>query len=124
ASGTISTGDEIVALPSGRRTRVVGIDVGGRAVPSASAPMSVALRLADEIDVSRGDMLSRPESPPSVASELEADLVWMSERPLDRGKTYLLKHTTRTARASIEVLHGADPETLEPRPADALGLND
>jgi sulfate adenylyltransferase large subunit len=124
ASGTISAGDEIVALPSGRRTRVAGIDVGGRSVPSAWAPMSIALRLADEIDVSRGDMLVCPESPPIVASEIDADLVWMSERPLDRDKTYLLKHTTRTVRASIEVLHGTDHETLEPRPADTLALND
>lgn len=123
-SGKIAPGDEIVTLPSGKRTRVVGVDVAGREVASASAPMSVALRLADEIDVSRGDMLARPGELPSVASDFEADLVWMSERPLDRDKTYLLRHTTRTVRASVEVLHGTDPETLAPRPADLLGLND
>jgi hypothetical protein len=86
--------------------------------------MSVALRLADEIDVSRGDMLAREGDLPRVGSDLEADLVWMSERPLDPDKTYLLKHTTRSVRAAIEVLHGADPETLEAAPAKALGLND
>jgi bifunctional enzyme CysN/CysC len=124
ASGSIHTGDEVVALPSGKRTRVVGVDVDGRDVGSASAPMSVALRLADEIDVSRGDMLARDGELPRASSDLEADLVWMSERPLDSDKTYLLRHTTRTVRAAIEVLHGADPETLEASPAKALSLND
>lgn len=123
-AGTIAAGDEIVALPSMKRTRVVGVDVAGREVPAATAPMSVALRLADEIDVSRGDMLARPADVPRVASELEADLVWMSERPLDPGRTYLLKHTTRTVRASVEVLNGTDPETLAPAPAETLALND
>ncbi len=123
-AGRIAPGDEIVALPSGKKTRVVGVDVAGSEVASATAPMSVALRLADEIDVSRGDMLVRPGELPRVASELEADLVWMSERPLDPGKTYLLKHTTRTVRASIEVLNGTDAETLAPAHAEALALND
>ena len=124
ASGTIRNGDEIVALPSGRRTRVVGVDIAGQDVGVASAPSSVALRLADDIDISRGDMLARPEDEPRAASEVDADLVWMSERALDPGKTYLLKHTTRTVRAQIEVLHGADPETLAPSPAHVLALND
>jgi sulfate adenylyltransferase large subunit len=124
ASGTIAPGDEIVALPSGKRTRVAGVDVGGREVASASAPMSVSIRLTDEIDVSRGDMLVRAADLPRTASELEAHLVWMSERALDPGKTYLLKHTTRTVRAAIEVIHGTDPETLEARPAEILALND
>ena len=66
--------------------------------------MSVALRLADEIDISRGDMLARPEDLPRTASDVDADLVWMSERPLDPERTYLLKHTTRTVRAAIEVV--------------------
>ena len=124
ASGTVATGDEVVVLPSGRRTRVVGVDIAGEDVGVASAPSSVALRLADDIDISRGDMLARPEELPHAASELEADLVWMSERPLDPGKTYLLKHTTRTVRAELEVLQGADPETLAPVPPHVLALND
>jgi bifunctional enzyme CysN/CysC/sulfate adenylyltransferase subunit 1 len=124
ASGTIARGDEIVALPSGKRTRVAGVDVGGREVVAASAPMSVALRLADEIDVSRGDMLVRPADLPCISTELDAHLVWMSERPLDPDRTYLLKHTTRTIRAAIQVVHGTDPETLAPAPAETLALND
>ncbi|MBX3207225.1 MAG: 50S ribosome-binding GTPase [Labilithrix sp.] len=124
AAGTIVRGDEIVALPSGKRTRVAGVDVGGREVDSASAPASVALRLADEIDVSRGDMLAHVDDAPRAASELEADLVWMSERALDGDRTYLLKHTTRTVRASLEVIHGTAPETLAPARAGTLSLND
>jgi bifunctional enzyme CysN/CysC len=123
-SGSVRTGDAIIALPSGKKTRVVGVDVDGRDVGFARAPMSIALRLADEIDVSRGDMLAHEADLPRAATDVEADLVWMSERALDPDKTYLLKHTTRTVRAAIEVLHGADPETLEAAPAKALALND
>jgi sulfate adenylyltransferase large subunit len=123
-SGTIRTGDEIVVLPSGRRTRVTGVDVGGTDVGTGHAPMSVALRLADDIDVSRGDMFVRADDLPRVASDVDADLVWMSERALDPEKTYLLKHTTRTVRATVEVLETADPETLQPTAAAPLALND
>jgi bifunctional enzyme CysN/CysC/sulfate adenylyltransferase subunit 1 len=126
ASGVIRTGDEIVALPSGRRTRVTAVEIAGTEVGVASAPLSVALRLADDIDVSRGDMFARPgpEEAPRVASDFDADLVWMSERPLDPDKAYLLKHTTRTVRAAIEVVSGSDPETLQPSEAHVLALND
>ncbi len=123
-SGTIRTGDEIVTLPSGRRTRVAGVDVAGVDVGVAHAPMSIALRLADDIDVSRGDMFAHPSDLPRAATDVEADLVWMSERALDPDKTYLLKHTTRTVRATIEVLHGADPETLQATAPAPLALND
>ncbi len=123
-SGTIRTGDDIVTLPSGRRTRVIGVDVAGKDVGIAAAPMSVALRLADDIDVSRGDMFARPDEEPAVATDLLADLVWMSERALDPDRTYLLKHTTRTVRAAIEVLQGADPETLGATAPHPLALND
>lgn len=124
ASGTISTGDEIVALPSMKRTRVTAVEIAAHDVDSASAPMSVAIRLADEIDVSRGDMFVHAGELPHVSSDFEADVVWMSERALDRGKTYLLKHTTRTVRAELEVVHGTDPETLSPRETDHFTLND
>jgi len=129
ASGTVKTGDEIVALPSGKRTRVVGVDVAGQDVGIADAPMSVALRLADEIDVSRGDMFARADDLPRATSELEADLVWMSERALDPEKTYLLKHTTRTVRARVEVVAEAggglsDLRELVPCESHGLALND
>jgi len=124
ASGTIAVGDPIVALPSGKKTLVVGIDVGGVSVPSAAAPLSVAVRLAEEIDVSRGDMLVGLATRPHVSASASAHLVWMSERPLVRGRTYLVKHTTRTVRATLDVVAGTDAETLEERPATELALND
>jgi len=124
-SGSVRPGDEIVALPSGKRSRVVGIDVAGKAIEKAFAPMSVALRLADEIDVSRGDVIALVDDAPTVASEFQADLVWMSESPLDRAKTYLLKHTTRTVRADVDaIVHGTDPETLSPVEKATMVLND
>ena len=87
--------------------------------------MSVSLRLADEIDVSRGDMLVHPSNFPRVADRFDANVVWMSERPLDPERSYLLKHTTQIVRAHVERVHGVtDPETLEPREASALALND
>ena len=125
ASGAVRAGDEVVLLPSRRRTRVTAVELGGEAVSEAAAPLSVTLRLADAIDVSRGDMIACPEHAPRATTELEADLVWMSEQPLDRARAYLLKHTTRTVRAEVvSIVHGTDAETLAPTPSSTLGLND
>jgi sulfate adenylyltransferase large subunit/thioredoxin-dependent adenylylsulfate APS reductase len=124
ASGQIANGTEVIALPSGKRTKIVGVDLAGSDVGTAAAPMSVALRIADELDLSRGDMLVSAVDAPRSASVFDAKVVWMSERALDPDKTYLLKHTTRTVRADLSVLSGTDPETLEPTPAETMGLND
>jgi bifunctional enzyme CysN/CysC len=125
ASGVVRTGDEVVALPSHKRSRIVSIDTFEGPIAEAVAPMSVSLRLADEIDVSRGDMLVRPDDVPSQSDAFDATLVWLSERPLDPERSYLLKHTTQRVRARIEKVHAVtDLETLEPRPAATLGLND
>ena len=87
--------------------------------------MSVALRLADEIDVSRGDMIVQDEDPPAVSRDLDAMVCWMSGQPMaPRGK-YTIKHTTRSARAIIETIeHRVDINTLEHHPASQLGLNE
>jgi sulfate adenylyltransferase large subunit len=125
ASGVVRTGDEVVVLPSRKTSRVVGIDAGGIEITEAFAPMSVALRLADEIDVSRGDMLVHPSNLPSITRRFDAMMVWLHERPLDPGKSYLLKHTTQTVRTEIEAVRfQVDLETLEHVPAARLGLND
>jgi sulfate adenylyltransferase large subunit len=130
ASGVVREGDEVLVLPSKKRTRVVGIDVYEGTLGSAFAGQSVALRLADEIDVSRGDLLVHPEHAPEVTDRFEAHLAWMHERPLDPERSYLLKHTTRVVRAQLEAIqHVVDLETLEPQPADAsralvLNLNE
>ncbi len=116
ASGVVREGDEVLVLPSRKRTRVVGIDVFEGALPAAFAGQSVALRLADEIDVSRGDLLVHPDAAPVVADRFDAHLVWVHERPLEPARSYLLKHTTRVVRAQLEAIHHVvDLETLEPQ---------
>ncbi len=125
ASGCVKTGDSVMVLPSRKVTKVLAIDHGDQSLDVAVAPMSVAIRLADEIDVSRGDMLVHPTQAPRAVTRFEATLVWMSERPLDRAKSYLLKHTTQTVRAEVEVVSfTVDLETLAPVPATGLSLND
>jgi bifunctional enzyme CysN/CysC/sulfate adenylyltransferase subunit 1 len=125
ASGVVNVGDEVMILPSKKRSRVVSIDTFEGPIERAFAPMSVSLRLADEIDVSRGDMIVHPNNLPRVGQHFEATLVWMNERALDPARSYLLKHTTQMVRARIErVVSVADPETLEPRPAETLALNE
>jgi bifunctional enzyme CysN/CysC len=87
--------------------------------------MSVTLRLADEIDISRGDMFVNADDPPVAAREIEAMICWMSDAPMKPGGRYAIKHTTRTARAVIEELeYRVDVNTLEHAPAPQLGLNE
>jgi bifunctional enzyme CysN/CysC len=125
AAGTVSRGDEVVVLPSGKRTRVVAIDTFDGELEVAFAPMSVALRLADEIDVSRGDVLVHAGDSPRVASRFDAVLVWLSERALDPGRSYLVKHGCRYVRARVEKVHHiVGLEALDPTEADFLELND
>jgi bifunctional enzyme CysN/CysC len=125
ASGRVQKGDPILVLPSRRRTRVASIDTFEGSLDSAAAPLSVTLTLADEVDISRGDMLVRPDSVPTVDRRFEATLVWMNERPLDLQKSYLLKHTTLMQRVEIEaLLHRTNLDTLKPEAAETLELND
>ena len=125
ASGTVRVGDEVVVLPSGARSRVQSIDTFEGQLPLASAPLSVTLRLADAVDASRGDLIAPAGAAPAPRTELEANAVWLSERPLDPGRAYLLKHTTRLVPARVEsVRWRLDPETLEEQPAARLELNE
>ena len=95
ASGNLRKGDEVMVLPSGRRSRVKSIETYDGELDEAFAPQAVTVTLADEVDVSRGDMLVHPDSPPHVGSQVEAMVVWMAEQPLVPGRAYTLKHTTR-----------------------------
>jgi bifunctional enzyme CysN/CysC len=125
AGGALRPGDEVVVLPSGQRTRVAAIDSYDGEVATAFAPMSVTVRLEDDIDVSRGDMICAAVDPPEAVRDLTADVCWMADAPLRTGGRYTVKHTTRTARAIVEqVTHKVDVHTLEPGPAEELGLND
>ena len=126
ASGSLRVGEEVVALPSGQRTRIAAIDTYEGEIEEALAPMSVTLRLEDELDVSRGELICRAEQSPTVARELQADVCWLNERPLRAGGRYVIKHTTRTATAIVDELGDrVDVSTLERVPAPAeLQLND
>ncbi len=126
ASGALRKGEEVVALPSGRTTKIAAIDTFDGELDEAMAPMSLTLRLEDELDVSRGETICRPEEAPTVARELEADICWMAERPLKPGGRYAIKHTTRSVTAVIDAITDhVDVDTLERGPAPAeLGLNE
>jgi sulfate adenylyltransferase large subunit len=127
ASGALRTGEEVVVLPADRRTTIAAIDTYEGELSEALAPMSVTLRLSDEIDISRGETICRPEQAPTVARELDADVCWMSERPLRPGGRYLIKHTARNAGAVVDGLHDrVDVHTLErtSEPPAELQLND
>jgi bifunctional enzyme CysN/CysC/sulfate adenylyltransferase subunit 1 len=125
ASGTVQVGDELIVLPSGARTRVRAIDTFEGEVQQAFAPMSVALRLTDEVDVGRGDLIAHPASAPSLRTEIRATAVWLSPEPLDLDRPYLLKQTTRLVPARVEEIYfRLDPETLAKQPAEQLALND
>ncbi len=126
ASGALRKGEEVAVLPSGRTTRIAAIDTYDGELDEAMAPMSLTLRLEDELDVSRGETICRPDQAPTVARELEADVCWMAEQPLRPGGRYVIKHTTRSATAVVDAITDhVDVDTLERgAPPEELGLND
>lgn len=126
AGGVFRVGDDVVALPSGKRSRITGIHTYDGPVEEAFTPMSVTLLLADDVDISRGDMIAKPENLPFLAQELEARVCWMSEEPLRLNGKYAIKHTTRSARAVVtSLIHRVNIETLQPeRDAKTLALNE
>ncbi|HEY8303432.1 MAG TPA: GTP-binding protein [Solirubrobacteraceae bacterium] len=126
ASGALRAGEEVVVLPTGQRTTIAAIDTYDGELAEALAPMSVTLRLSDEIDISRGETIARPEQPPTVARELEADVCWMTDQPLRQGARYVVKHTTREVTAIVDRLcDHVDVHTLERAGApQELALND
>ena len=125
ASGEVRAGDAVRVLPSRRRTHVKAIDVWEGEEARAFAPMSVTLRLADEVDISRGDMIVHEDATVRVVERFAAMLVWMSERPIDPHRSYLVKHTARVVPARVEkVAWKLDLDTLAEHPAEGLALND
>jgi bifunctional enzyme CysN/CysC len=128
--GAVAVGDDVVALPSGRRSRierVLGPDVGGqvRDIQRAEPGQAITLTLADELDVSRGDVLSATGDPPQVADQFAAHLLWMGDHALVPGRPYLLKLGTRTITAQVtEIKHKIDVDTQEHLAAKRLELNE
>jgi bifunctional enzyme CysN/CysC len=124
--GVLRAGDEVEVLPAGTRTRVARIDTWDGPVDEAFPPMSVTVLLEDELDVSRGDVLCHPAQRPRLARDVEATVCWLDEHPARPGSRYLVKQTTRTARARIDrISFRTDVETLEAVPDPGLlELND
>jgi bifunctional enzyme CysN/CysC len=124
--GVLSPGDEVLVLPSEQVTTVASIDTYEGPIDEAFPPMSVTVRLADELDVSRGDLICGPADRPALARDLVADVCWMADAPLRPGGRYAIKHATHTARAIVEALEDrVEVAALrrEPDPSE-LALND
>ena len=97
ASGVMRPGDEVVVLPTGKTSRITAIEGPGGPVAEAFPPMAVSVSLADDIDISRGDLIARPNNQPRVAQDFDATVCWMAdETALEPGRDYIIKHTTRT----------------------------
>ena len=124
--GVWRAGDEVIVVPSGRRSRVASVEDADGPLVEAVPGQSVTIRLDDDVDVSRGDLLADPERPPIGARELVARVCWLSERPLDERATLGIKHTTRASRALVAGIESVvDIETLIDRPSPGrLELND
>ena len=127
AAGRIRPGDEVIVLPSGLTTTIAGIDTYDGEVDEARPPQAATLRLADDIDISRGDMICRPHNQPTVTQDLDAMICWMdSTAELRERQIFTLKHTTRTVRAMVtEIQYRLDVNTMHRDPDVAeLSLNE
>ena len=125
ASGTISPGEEVVALPSGMQSRVRAVETMDGEMDEAAAGESVVVTLEDEIDISRGEMIVRSNNLPHVSSTFDATVAWMSEQPLDLSRPYVVMHTTRDAQAYVSKLHyRINVDTLHREEVDTLELNE
>ncbi|MBS1189355.1 MAG: sulfate adenylyltransferase [Rhodocyclaceae bacterium] len=124
-SGSLRVGDAVTVLPSGLATTVKAIQVGGEDIPEAVTEQSVTLLLSDEIDISRGDMIVRSGEAPEAVKQITATVCWLSETPLDRARTYLIRHTTRETKAKVAAIdYRLDVNSLEEVPAERLAMND
>ncbi|WP_082538122.1 sulfate adenylyltransferase subunit 1 [Angustibacter sp. Root456] len=123
AGGTVSPGDDVVVLPSGVRTTVAAVETYDGPVGRGVEGQSVVVRLADDVDVSRGCVIADVDDAPPVVRQLEATVCWLAEQPLVPGR-YLLKHGTRTTRAEVRATGVLDVTSAQLRPANSLALND
>jgi len=124
-SGTVSVGQEIAVLPSGRTSTVRSLVTYDGDLDEAFAPQSVVMTLSDEIDISRGDMIVRKNNLPEVSRQIEAIICWMSDQPIVQGGHYLLKHTTQTVKAFVtRIVYTIDVNTLHRKQTDTLTLNE
>ena len=126
AGGVLKPGDEVVVLPSGLTSKIAGIDLFDREIDEAFPPMSVTVRLEDDVDVSRGDMIARVKNAPKPSQDIDAMICWMTNDPLRKGQKLAIKHTTRNGRALIkDIQYRLDVNTLHrDQETKELGLNE
>lgn len=125
ASGILRKGDEVMALPSMKRSHVKSIVTYDGELQEAFPPQSVTITLEDEIDISRGEMIVHPDNVPNIGRHFTTMLVWMDEEPMDTAKQFFLKHNTNTTRATIAAIrHRVDVNTLEKKEGKPFQLNE
>ncbi len=126
AGGILKPGDEVVVLPSGMTSTIEGIDLHNEEISEAFPPMSVTVRLTDDVDVSRGDMIARVNNAPTPAQDIDAMVSWMTNAPLRPRQKLAIKHTTRTGRAMVkDIQYRLDVNTLHrDQDSNELGLNE
>jgi bifunctional enzyme CysN/CysC/sulfate adenylyltransferase subunit 1 len=126
AGGVLKPGDEVVVLPSGMTSTIEGIDLFDKEIGEAFPPMSVTVRLADDVDVSRGDMIARVKNAPKPSQDIDAMVCWMTNEPLRPRTKLAIKHTTRMGRALVkDIQYRLDVNTLHrDQETGELGLNE
>lgn len=125
ASGVVRQGDEVVALPSMKRSHVKSIVTYDGELQEAFCPQCVTLTLEDEIDISRGEMIVKPDNLPHIGRSFQTMLVWMDEEPMERSKQFFLKHNTNTTRCTInDIDYRVDVNTMEQLPGEDFKLNE
>jgi bifunctional enzyme CysN/CysC/sulfate adenylyltransferase subunit 1 len=126
AGGVLKPGDEVVVLPSGMTSTIAGIDLFDKEIDEAFPPMSVTVRLEDDVDVSRGDMIARVKNAPTPSQDIDAMVCWMTTEPLRPRQKLAIKHTTRTGRALVkDIQYRLDVNTLHrDQETGELGLNE
>ncbi|SDT31091.1 sulfate adenylyltransferase subunit 1 [Microlunatus soli] len=126
AGGVLKPGDEVMVLPSGMTSTIEAIDMFDRELDEAFSPMSVVVRLADDVDVSRGDMICRTKNMPRQTQDIDAMVCWMINTPLKPRQKLMIKHTTRTARTMVkDIQYRLDVNTLHrDLEVDELNLNE
>jgi bifunctional enzyme CysN/CysC/sulfate adenylyltransferase subunit 1 len=126
AGGVMKPGDEVIVLPSGMTSTIAGIDLFDKEIDEAYPPMSVTIRLTDDVDVSRGDMIARVNNAPEPMQDVDAMVCWMTTTPMQPRQKLAIKHTTRTGRALVkEIQYRLDVNTLHrDQETQELGLNE
>jgi sulfate adenylyltransferase subunit 1 len=125
-SGELKAGDTVMVYPAGMVTTVTGIELGNRPLNETQAPMSATLLLADDIDISRGDYIFKPEQMPAIVNEVEADICWLDQKPLMQGGKYWLQHHSKKIQCKVEhIVYKTDIHSLQPVEGQPLlAMND